>query len=183
MSRIHTISIPFLMQLFFFGSKACSDTLPQTPTNGKLKLVDGSVFKAYITGLNDSSIAVVKKKHWQLGEYNRELQIAAADIHFIQKRNRGEISRFAAFSAGALAGTFLGLQFFLGQCDDPDGDCSFFDRLASTRDLGTSIAISFGLGGLAGIISLFSGKNARKKFLINCDTKNLVQHRSDLLYY
>ena len=84
---------------------------------------------------------------------------------------------------GALAGGLLGFSVGLGDCENPNEECNFGDRLFSTKDFKAAFILS-GTLGLAGLITgIFINKKKRSKFNINGRRSSLQQHRNDLLIY
>ena len=86
--------------------------------------------------------------------------LPAESIAGVTKNFKKGITTGEGILIGGLTGIILGFSLGLAtDCDDPDGDCNFADRLLATKNF----TLSLFLGGLLGSIGLFIGLFSKKK--------------------
>lgn len=181
-------ALPFFLLCFYTflfqeTSAASIDTLPGKKKLSTIYYGNGDKIRGHICDVTDSFIIIVKRKNLNDQLVNYQQLIPAEQIKTIERKNNSGISTAASMGLGALVGGFIGLSIGLADCDDPNGDCNFADRLFETKDFRASLILSAVVGGAGLISGLFPNKKRRKKFKINGSRSNLQQNKFDLLYY
>ena len=176
--------------LFLLSSLGClqtaatlKDSLPGKKRFSTIYFADNSKLTVHIGEITDSSIIAFRKRDIKSSLPSQQLLIPVERINTIERKNKTGISTIASMGLGALAGSLLGFSVGLGECEDPNEECNFGDRLFSTKDFKAAFILS-GTLGLAGLITgIFVNKKRRSKFNINGRKSSLQQHRNDLLIY
>lgn len=159
------------------------DTLPGKKRISTIHYNNGAKLKGHISEVTDSSVTMIERKDLYVGLLNNNRIIPAEQIKLIERKERHGLSTVANMGLGLLAGALIGFSIGLSDCDDPYGDCNFFDKLSDTNNFRVAMILSGTLGSAGLVAGLFSGKKKKKKFTIGGRRSNLQQQKMDLLYY
>lgn len=178
--------LPLTMLVILFPqiiqANCTADTLPEKKGFGTVYFNDGKL-KGYILDINDSSVSIIERKYWNVGLISQQKSIPVEQIKGIEKKNRSGISALEGMGLGAVTGVVIGFALGLSDCDDPNNDCDFFQRLFSSRTLKGALTLSVVLGGIGSVVGLFAGEKKKRKFHINGSREALRLNKNDILFY
>jgi len=158
------------------------DTIPAHKGISVLNLYDGKRVKGYLINASDSTVTLVKRKDWDLGQYQIQNTYTVDNIVSVQKKTRSHVGPVAAFGLGALTGAALGAMFAAKHCEN-EVDCDFWTKLLSQRNLRSAIALTASLGTIGAVLGVAFSKKRGKRFMIGRSRENLGRQKLDLLYY
>ena len=160
-----------------------SDSLPSKKNLSKIQLTNGSFINGYILRADDSSITVIQKKNWKRQMYNQSEMITAENISGITKNFKNVLTAGEGMLIGGITGILLGFTLGLTQdCDDPNEECDFVNRLFSTKSFRASLILGsgFGVGGM--FVGLFSKKKDKVHYNINGNRNNIRNNKIGLAF-
>lgn len=178
--------LPLMMLAILFPqiiqANCTADTIPEKKGFGIIYFND-SKLKGYILDINDSSVSIIERKYWNTGLMSHQKSIPVEQIKGIEKKNRSGISALEGMSLGAVTGVVIGFVLGVSDCEDPDNDCDFFQRLFSSRSLKGALTLSVVFGGIGSVVGLFARGKKKKKFHINGSREALSINKNEILYY
>lgn len=160
-----------------------ADSIPEKKGLGTIYSLHDKKIRGYILNINDSSVTIIEKKYWNSGLFDQQKSIPVQQITGIEKKSRNGMSPLEGMGIGAIGGTILGFALSFSDCDDPDNDCDFFQRLFAAKSLRGALTFSVVLGGIGSVVGLFSGGKKKKKFHINGNRDALISNKNEILFY
>ena len=124
---ILSILFPQIIQAIYI------DTIPESKGICTVYILKDSKIKGYILGINDSSVSIIERKYWNTGLFSQQKSIPIEQITVIKKRNNSGISALEGMGLGGLSGIIIGFTLGYSDCEDPNDDCDFFQRLFSSK--------------------------------------------------
>lgn len=173
------IIIAGLLSLSVHG--AINDTIPEQKNLSIIHYTNGGKQRGYILSATDSTVQFIERKYWRNELLMQQKLIPAGSITGIVKKNSKGFSMVEGMAIGALGGIVIGFAIGLEDCNDPDGDCSFFERLFAGNSFRTALSLSAALGGIGTVIGFFSGGKRKYRFAINGSRDNLK--RINIIYF
>ncbi len=175
------IIMAVLLSLSVHG--AVNDTIPEHNNLSIVHYTNGDKQRGYILSANDSTIQFIERKYWKNELFMQQKLIPAGDITGIVKKNSKDFSMAEGMGIGALSGIIIGFAIGLEDCDDPNEDCGFFERLFAGNSLRTALSLSAILGGIGTVVGIFSGGKRKYRFAINGSRDNLKKNKYNLFAY
>ncbi|MCX6316921.1 MAG: hypothetical protein NTW29_06505 [Bacteroidetes bacterium] len=175
----------FLLFVSLSGfASALPDSIPHRKNTSHITLLNGKILDGYIVQVTDSSVTVISRNDFIRGNFMNRQTIPAEEITEIRKRYRKVITTGGGIISGFLVGSIIGFGLGLnGDCNDPDGNCDFLDRIFATKNFGASMIIATVLGTIGGLIGLFTPKKSKAIFPINGKRNNIRDNRNGIMFY
>ena len=184
---MHTTTLILLMFLTsltpLFSRASVADTIPDRKGIGTIYYLPDKKIRGYLLNVSDSSVNIIEKKYWNSGLYSQQQTIPVEQITGIKKKSRSGMSTLEAMGIGGIGGTILGFAISISDCDDPDNDCGFFERLFSAKSFKSAVTFGVILGGIGTIVGLISGGKKKKTFHINGNRDALISNKNQILFY
>jgi len=153
------------------------DTFPFTVKPAwKTRIVfkDGTMLNGIATASTDSSITMIIPQRDSLGN-KTTVTIPFTDVRKIKMRDKNSFTLAENMLLGAGVGFLLGFLISVQDCDDPDDECSFVERLFANSRTQSAVKVGFAFGVLGLGLGLLESDRVTFKFNLGRNKKEKMK--------